>query len=82
VLSDKVRLLIIAEAWLDLADRVAKKTGPAKGRTGGSIEYLTSGESGFVRRALHSDEAPTTRNNSTSPGGYVLGNDGSMPGCE
>lgn len=82
VLSDKTRLLVIAEAWLDLADRVAKKSGPAKRRTGGSIEDLTSAESGFVRHTIGGDEEPTTRDNSTSPGAFVRGNDGSTPACK
>jgi hypothetical protein len=37
-LGDKTRLLLIAEAWLDLADRVARKNGTAKRRSDDSAE--------------------------------------------
>ncbi len=71
-LGDRTRLLFIAEAWLDLADRVAKKSGPAKRR--GSVEYLETAE-GPVR-AFGSD-VETTRSNSTSPSPYARDADGS-----
>jgi hypothetical protein len=37
-LADKTRLLLIAEAWLELADRVTRKRGNAKRRHDGSAE--------------------------------------------
>jgi hypothetical protein len=39
VLGDKKRLLLIAEAWLNLADRVTRKDGNSKRRNGGSAEH-------------------------------------------
>lgn len=38
MLGDKSRLLLIAEAWLNLADRVARKNQNAKRRTGEATE--------------------------------------------
>jgi hypothetical protein len=38
VLTDKTRLLLIAEAWLNLADRVARKDRNAERRNGDSAE--------------------------------------------
>lgn len=40
VFTDKTRLLLIAEAWLNLADRVARKDGNAERRNGDSAEQL------------------------------------------
>ncbi len=37
--ADKTRLLLIAEAWLKLADRVRRKAGNAKRRNGDRAEY-------------------------------------------
>ena len=39
VLADKTRLLLIAEAWLKLADRVTHKSRIAKRRTGDCAEH-------------------------------------------
>ena len=39
VLTDKTRLLLIAEAWLNLADRVARKDGNAERRNCDSAEH-------------------------------------------
>jgi hypothetical protein len=41
-LTDRTRLLLIAEAWLELADRVARKGGNAKRRNDGSPEHPSS----------------------------------------
>lgn len=38
-IADKTRLLLIAEAWFDLADRVARKGGNAKRRNDTSAEH-------------------------------------------
>jgi hypothetical protein len=38
-LADKTRLLLIAEAWLDLADRVTRARGKAKRRNDG-VEHF------------------------------------------
>jgi hypothetical protein len=40
VLADKTRLLLIAEAWLDLADRVSRKHGNAKRRNDDFAEHV------------------------------------------
>jgi len=40
VLADKTRLLLIAEAWLDLADRVSRKHGNAKRRNEDFAEHV------------------------------------------
>jgi hypothetical protein len=42
VLADKTRLLLIAEAWLDLADRVSRKHGSAKRRNDDFAEHAGS----------------------------------------
>ena len=41
VLADKARLLRIAEAWLDLADRVARNRGKAKRGNVDPVEHAT-----------------------------------------
>jgi hypothetical protein len=38
-LADKTRLLLIAEAWFDLADRVTRKHGDANRQDDGSAEH-------------------------------------------
>lgn len=58
VRADKMRLLVMAEAWLNLADRVAKKTGPA--RRWSSIEYPKTAERADVVSTLPRDAAATT----------------------
>ncbi len=77
-LADKTRLLVIAEAWLDLANRVAKKSGPAKRWS--SNEYLKTAERSNVVNTFGSDVATTTRSN--SHGLYARGSDGSTPACK
>jgi hypothetical protein len=45
VLADKTRLLLIAEAWLDLAERVTRKRAKAKRRSEGSAEHALANKS-------------------------------------
>ena len=78
-LADKMRLLVIAEAWLDLADRVAK-SGPTKSQTGGSIEYLKTAERTDVVTTFGGNVETATRGNSISHGPYARGTDG--PACK
>jgi len=51
VAADKTRLLLLAEAWLDFADRVTRKDGDEKRRNGDAAE----------RPLVTSRVAPVTR---------------------
>jgi len=65
-LADKTRLLVIAEAWLELAERVTRKDGNAKHRNGASSEHL------LVTSVLDSSES-TLGPNGSAPSGRSSG---------
>jgi hypothetical protein len=46
VLADKMRLLLIAEAWFELADRISRKRSNAKRRHDGSAEHPVAKNTG------------------------------------
>src|SRR5689334_17646898 len=76
VRADKMRLLVMAEAWLNLANRVAKKTGPATRWS--STEYPKTAERADVVSTLPHEEA-TTVSRSPSHGRYARDARGSTP---
>ena len=60
VLTDKMRLLLIAEGWLNLADRTLRNgadgSADATGRHSDSIEQLKSAEHSAVAGTFRSDD--------------------------
>ena len=61
VQTDKTRLLLIAEAWLDLAERVTRNNGYAERQNDGSAEHalVTSGYNSSESAAGPTDSAPS-----------------------
>jgi hypothetical protein len=62
VLADKTGILLVAEAWLELAERVTRKDGNAKHRSGGSSDHL------LVTSVLNSRESAFGPNGSAPSG--------------
>jgi hypothetical protein len=73
VVADKTRLLLIAEAWLKLADRVRRKGG--KRRNGDAAEHA------LVTTTSTVSERTGGLNHSAAAGRHVGTADGSTPAC-
>jgi hypothetical protein len=69
VLDDKTRLLVIAEAWLDLADRIRR----ARRRAAGGASDDNAAEHPLVTSALGSNNADTHRAAPSQPLGSCSG---------
>jgi hypothetical protein len=64
VLADKTRLLLIAEAWFDLADRVTRKNGNVNGRVTAEHSIGALGSDGLPGSATPSDRHSGTADDS------------------
>jgi hypothetical protein len=79
VLADKTRFLLIAEAWLKLADRVARKSADGKRRAAGRIERAAEHPS--VTSILSNDVRSEARGDSTCHTQHVQRADDPPPAC-
>ena len=61
VLTDKVRLLLIAEGWLNLADRFTRNSTDAEHRHGDPTEQPKSAQHSAAASTLRSDDTANSK---------------------